>query len=131
VRDCRPDLIRAAKLPLLLLGLSLHSAVALAPGEVISADTVAMLLEMADRSDATHDAMDSRLSGPGVDLTLKALEPRHIRAVLARVGGNKLKAARALGLSRSTLDRKLDLLGKRPDNARPSASLRTRPAAAS
>ena len=43
---------------------------------------------------------------PG-DLTLRGVEQRHIHAVLERMHGNKRRAARALGLSRSTLDRKL------------------------
>jgi len=47
------------------------------------------------------------VDGPGGDLTLQAAEARHIRAVLDRMGGNKRRAARALGVSRSTLDRKL------------------------
>jgi hypothetical protein len=35
------------------------------------------------------------------------VEQRHIRTVLEQMHGNKRRAARALGLSRSTLDRKL------------------------
>jgi transcriptional regulator with PAS, ATPase and Fis domain len=41
------------------------------------------------------------------DLSLRTAELRHIRRVLERMGGNKRAAARVLGLSRSTLDRKL------------------------
>jgi transcriptional regulator with PAS, ATPase and Fis domain len=41
------------------------------------------------------------------DLRVRTAEARHIRAVLEKMGGNKRRAAKALGLSRSTLDRKL------------------------
>ncbi len=44
---------------------------------------------------------------PKGDLTLKTAELRHILGVLEQVGGNKRAAARVLGLSRSTLARKL------------------------
>jgi two-component system response regulator HydG len=51
------------------------------------------------------------------DLSLRAAEQRHISHVLAIVGGNKRKAARLLGLARSTLDRKLE-----PETHCPEAS---------
>ena len=41
------------------------------------------------------------------DLSLRAAETRHIHQVLEHFRGNKRRTARALGLSRSTLDRKL------------------------
>ncbi len=37
---------------------------------------------------------------------------RHILQVLDEVGGNKRRAARELGVSRATLDRKLREIGK-------------------
>jgi DNA-binding NtrC family response regulator len=41
------------------------------------------------------------------DLTLEAVERRHILAVLEMTGGNKSEAARRLAISRKTLERKL------------------------
>ena len=41
------------------------------------------------------------------DLSLRAAEARHIHQVLDHFRGNKRRTAKALGLSRSTLDRKL------------------------
>jgi DNA-binding NtrC family response regulator len=40
------------------------------------------------------------------DMTLEEVEKRHIQRVLAAVGGNKSEAARRLGVSRKTLERK-------------------------
>ena len=42
-----------------------------------------------------------------LDLSLAAAERRHIEAVFERMGHNKRRTARALGISRTTLDRKL------------------------
>ena len=41
------------------------------------------------------------------DLSLRSAEAQHILQVLEMMGGNKRKAAQALKVSRSTLDRKL------------------------
>ena len=41
------------------------------------------------------------------DLRLEAVEKRHILAMLEAAGGNKSAAARTLGISRKTLERKL------------------------
>jgi transcriptional regulator with PAS, ATPase and Fis domain len=83
-----------------------HTAVAVTEGTVIEEDAV--LLE-ATPEDVPATGSPVRLPGPPVDgdLSLRAAELRHIRLVLERLGGNKRRAARALGLSRSTLDRKL------------------------
>jgi two-component system response regulator HydG len=47
----------------------------------------------------------------GDDVRLSARERDHIRQVLERSGGNKMAAARALGLDRRTLYRRLDRYG--------------------
>lgn len=49
--------------------------------------------------------------GNGENLTLDEVERRHILAVVARVGGNRAEAARRLGVSRKTLDRKFQEWG--------------------
>jgi len=83
----------------------IHTAVAVTVGEVILPD--AILLEKLKApavvpTDRSRDNLE-----PGSDLTLSAVEQRHIHRVLEATGGNKRKAARVLGVSRSTLDRKL------------------------
>ena len=102
----------------------IHSAVAMTDGELIQEDAVildrAMITVAAGESGATvagaaggHKITDSDIEdgsrGPqaGDDLKLSTIELKHIRWVLDRMGGNKRRAARVLGLSRSTLDRKL------------------------
>lgn len=104
-----------------------HSAVALSEGETVPPEAV--LLEPVDaaatrRSSGAFAALGSVADAPAArggtsaeparaadsgadDLRLRTVELRHIRQVLDRMGGNKRRAARALGLSRSTLDRKL------------------------
>lgn len=85
----------------------IHAAVALSSGEVLPPESV--LLEPVERASAEGPGPAARGSGQDQDLTLRAVELRHIQTVLEMMGGNKRRAARALGLSRSTLDRKLAL----------------------
>lgn len=50
-------------------------------------------------------------AGDNPDETLESVEKRHILAVLAAADGNKSEAARRLGVSRKTLDRKCQAWG--------------------
>jgi transcriptional regulator with PAS, ATPase and Fis domain len=101
------------------------SAVALTTGDVIQES--ALLLESADITEmprvidkspystgngraAGDEPVSSTRRASGA-LSLREAELRHIRKVLDLMGGNKRRAAKALGLSRSTLDRKLTTEG--------------------
>jgi transcriptional regulator with PAS, ATPase and Fis domain len=96
-----------------------HTAVAITTGEVIYPDSLLLEVHGNLRMDA-DDGRDDGADRPGVaaraeavvadampDLSLRHVEQRHISDVLTRMGGCKRRAARALGVSRSTLDRKL------------------------
>jgi two-component system response regulator HydG len=83
----------------------IHTAVALSPGPIIP--TEAILLTPLDGA-SPFPPRPASAAPPAVrDLSIKTMEREHVRRVLAEMGGNKRRAARALGLSRSTLDRKL------------------------
>jgi transcriptional regulator with PAS, ATPase and Fis domain len=99
------------------------SAVALTKGDVIH--DAALLLEseadeavtppvtLASPPSAGNGHAGSERSAasqrPSGALSLRTAELRHIHKVLDLMGGNKRRAAKALGLSRSTLDRKLTI----------------------
>ncbi|HSJ65998.1 MAG TPA: sigma 54-interacting transcriptional regulator [Gemmatimonadaceae bacterium] len=98
----------------------LHTAVALTEGTTVQSEAI---LLGADEIPPAADGPAPRkepatLAEPAVpslsadgtsreDLRLRSVELRHIHRVLEMTGGNKRRAARLLGLSRSTLDRKL------------------------
>lgn len=80
--------------------------------EIHKAATAAVQLMTADLprdpSDPPPDPAESRPDG------LEAIERKHIARVLADVQGNKLAAARRLGISRRTLYRRLERHGLKP-----------------
>ena len=73
----------------------IQAAIALAPpGEVITADDLGL---------GDHRRPDGEFGPLG---SLKDLESRHIQRVLEATGGNRVEAARILGIDRTTLYRK-------------------------
>ncbi len=85
----------------------IRAAVALSGSEIVGPES---LLFEDEEEVATAPTTPRSLPSPETpisDLTLKSAEQRHIRWVMEKMGGNKRQAARALGISRSTLDRKL------------------------
>jgi transcriptional regulator with PAS, ATPase and Fis domain len=84
-----------------------RAAVAMTAGDVIGIEAV-MLNGATPPGAPVSLARDKASESGGDDVDLKAVERRHVRRVLANLGGNKARAAKALGISRSTLDRKLE-----------------------
>lgn len=69
--------------------------------------------ECLDTGDAAPEPETSPADYPG-DLTLAEVERRHILKVVELAGGNKSEAARRLGVSRKTLERKFRTWGETP-----------------
>jgi transcriptional regulator with PAS, ATPase and Fis domain len=100
----------------------IHTAVAMTTGDVIYPEAILLELETggsetgatpAHGAFVVHTGRGNGNNGaaslaPGdAGLSLRSAMERHILDVLSKVGGSKRRAARALGISRSTLDRKL------------------------
>jgi two-component system response regulator HupR/HoxA len=84
------------------LDLVIHAAVAMSEGNVI--ERTALLI--ANNGTLGTPAPAVRPAVPA-DQRLRTVEQEHIRRVLREFAGNKARAARALGISRSRLERKL------------------------
>jgi len=83
----------------------IRAAVAVTETDVIPAE--AILFQNTDGSRPPGHEATPNMAQSDADLTLRTAERQHIRAVLEKFRGNKRRAARALGISRSTLDRKV------------------------
>jgi transcriptional regulator with PAS, ATPase and Fis domain len=84
----------------------IHAAVALSPDDLIRAES--LLLDPRTSEEAPPHSTPVR---PAIERSnthlLRTVVHRHVQHVLRVVGGNKRRAARELGVSRATLERKL------------------------
>ncbi|HET9011242.1 MAG TPA: sigma-54 dependent transcriptional regulator [Gemmatimonadaceae bacterium] len=82
-----------------------QAAVALTTNEVIGVDQLLL-------AGAAPGSAEAARPAPTSDRSLRHAVHRHISRVLDEVGGNKRRAARELGVSRATLERKLQEMAK-------------------
>jgi len=84
----------------------IERACVLATGEVLDADDLVLNPQLAG---SDHDAIASQLIGE--DFSLEGFERELIEASLRRTGGNQSRAAQLLGLSRRTLQYRIEKYG--------------------
>jgi transcriptional regulator with PAS, ATPase and Fis domain len=83
-----------------------HAAAALTTGSVIT-EAALLLADDPDIPRARPALRSEGLAGPPTSLLLKDAVHTHVRFVMQRAQGNKRRAARELGVSRATLERRL------------------------
>lgn len=88
---------------------TIERAVVLSIGPAIEADDL-LLSDLRLPHTGEGDSMAATTGQDGPWISLAELEQRHIEAVLRHTDGNKSRAAKILGIERSTLDRKLKRL---------------------
>ncbi len=83
----------------------IQAAVAMSDSEIIPAE--AIVFQPGQEISTGQQKGGTDCEPAGADLLLRTAVQRHIRTVLEQCGGRKRQAAKLLGVSRSTLDRKL------------------------
>ncbi len=86
----------------------LERSFALYPGPRLDADEIAINMPLNKSIASTANGNAAAASEDNPDLSLQDIENRHIQRVLAACENNQVAAARVLGISRSTLRRKLE-----------------------
>lgn len=69
------------------------------------------LFALAGEVGVAAEGETSLMQEPGLEVDMQVVERRHLQDALARAGGNRDEAARLLGVSRTTLWRKMKRLG--------------------
>ncbi len=93
----------------------IQASVAICEGELLHRAELFLEKESSAQVPLEPDPLSSAVRPPPADLddlTLRSAEKHHVLRVLESRRGNKRQTARALGISRSTLDRKLTQYGE-------------------
>lgn len=86
---------------------AIERAVSLSHGPLLTPDDLPVAIRQASRSDSKPDVAEAN----EVYLTLEEVEKRHLVRVLKETKGNKVKAAKILGIDRRTLYRMAERFG--------------------
>ena len=86
----------------------LERSFALYPGPILDADEIAINMPLNKSASGTGNGSVSAANEDSHNLSLQDIENRHIQRVLTACENNQVAAARVLGISRSTLRRKLE-----------------------
>ncbi|HKC96110.1 MAG TPA: helix-turn-helix domain-containing protein, partial [Nitrospira sp.] len=86
---------------------AIERAVSLSHGPLLTPDDLPVAIRQASSSDSKPDVVEAN----EVYLTLEEVEKRHLVRVLKETKGNKVKAAKILGIDRRTLYRMAERFG--------------------